>query len=237
MASLLVLLLAAQAQGCEDQILDQNLLQPAMHQYFNKLRRVRWEGVQPFDRLEDERIYMSPDFDTLSAEKKRHLLSLLLLNYGEYKPLLQLLPAAYVERLERTQGAMSPYEVYTADGRLISMPYNGCNRMTALTEQERTRLSFLGFRKTRQQRYPMSRWQQEQVKKAFWQAVGYQQANQYWISWVPETGRFEIDVPSLNHNRRLSPFWKNAPDYYRYQVVDRGRPLYTRHHDRLSMVR
>lgn len=236
MASLLgLLLLAAQAQGCEDQILDQNLLQPAMRQYFNKLRRVRWEGIQPFDRLDGKKIYLTPAFDRLEAEKKKHLLSLLLLNYGEYKPLLQLLPMAYAERLERSGGTMSPYEVYTADGRMISMPYNGCNRMTALTEYERSRLSFLGFRPSRSLRYPMSRWQQEQVKKAFWQTVGYQHAGDYWISWVPETGRFEIDVPSLNHNRQLKSFWKQAPAYYRYMVVDRGRPLYTSHRGRLSL--
>jgi hypothetical protein len=228
MASLFGLIVwAGQAQGCEEKLLQQSVLQPAMSSYFKKLRQARWEGIQPFDHIEGQRIYLTSAFDRLSAPQKKHILSLLLLEYGEYKPLVKLLPSVNRLRLERSGGTMSPYEVYTADGRLVSLPYNACNRMTLLTEHDRSRLASLGFRSKRVQRYPMSRWQQERVKKLFWQAIGYERAGDYWISWVPEIGRFEIDVPSLNHNTVLDDFWQVAPDYYRYVVLDRSRPIYS----------
>ncbi|MEZ0373235.1 MAG: hypothetical protein ACAI44_29355 [Candidatus Sericytochromatia bacterium] len=201
-----------------------------MTRYFRTLTRTRWEGVQPFDRLEGKRIYLSPAFERLSARQKKHVLSLLLLDYGDYKPLLQLLPSRQRHEIALSGGAMVPYEVYSSDGRLVSLPYNGCNRLTMLTEYERARIGFLGVASLnhgRVQRYPMSRWQQERIKKLFWQSVGYQRAGEYWIAWVPESGHFEIDVPSLNHGQVLRPFWQSAPSYYRYVVVDRGRRLYS----------
>lgn len=220
-------LCAGSGLACDEKILDQSLLQPAMQRYFTKLSRSRWEGVKPFGRLEGQRIYMSPAFDRLDSQQKKNVLSLLLLDYGEYKPLIQLMPSRNRQRLARLGGAMSPYQVYTHDGRLVSIPYNGCKRMTLLTEYERSKMGFLGLNQPRVQRYPMSRWQEEQVKKIFWQQVGYQRAGDYWIAWVPESGHFEIDVPSLNHGQVLQGFLRSAPRFYRYVVVDRGRRIYS----------
>lgn len=222
-----VLAAAAPTLACDQPLLDHRPLQPAMSRYFAKLTRTPWEGVYPFGRLEGKRIYMSPAFDRLEARQKKSVLSLLLLEYGDYVSLLPLLPSPQRQAVENSSGAMVPYEVYSADGRLVSLPYNGCRRLTLLTEYERSRIGFLGLTRGRIQRYPMSNWQQERIKKLFWQSVGYKRAGAYWIAWVPESGHFEIDVPSLNHSHILGRFWQQAPDYYNYVIVDRGQRLYS----------
>lgn len=222
-----VLAFQTPAQACPSVMMEHPALQRAMQTYFEKLKQSPWEKVFPFDRIEGERIYLSSQFDKLSGHQKKQVLSLLLLDYGEFSPLLKLLKPTEEQTVRQKQGSMLPYWVYTADGRVVSVPYNACNRMTVLTEYERSRLAFLGLKVPRTQRYPMSRWQQEYVKKLFWSSVGYENAGDYWIAWVPEKGHFEVDVPSRNHNQTLEPFWNVAPNYYRYMVVDRGTRLYS----------
>jgi len=232
--TLLLGLFTGPALACEEQLLDDRLLQPAMQAYLEKLKSTSWEGIQPFGRLENDAIYLTPEFESLTASQKRHILSLLLLEYGDYKALLTLMSAEVRRQLLLNQGAMLPYIVYSADGRVISIPYNACNRLTVLTEYERSRLGFLGIQVTRSQRYPMSRWQQEQVKKLFWNALGYDRAGDYWIAWVPERGYFEVNVPATGHQELLSRFWAVAPNYYRYVVVEQGTQLYTYFRGELS---
>ncbi len=213
--------------ACDETLLDRTLFDRAMKTYLSKLKQNSWEGVKPFGQLKGDRIYLTTAFNQLSATKKRRVLSLLLLDYGEYSPLIHLMNPKYRFQTSKQTGSMLPYWVYTSEGRVVSLPYNACNRMTVLTEYERSRLSFLGLKLKRVQRYPMSRWQQENIKKLFWNAVGYEQAGDYWIAWVPEKGRFEIDVPSKNHAQILNDFWKVAPQYYRYDVIDRGTASYS----------
>lgn len=228
LAGLLLSALTAPVQACDQPLIEPTLLQPAMQRYFGELARTRWEGGHPFGHIDGARIYMSHDFDALAENRKRQLLSLLLLDYGAYRPLLSWLSPETRAQIARSGGAMPAYEVYSADGRLISMPYNGCHRMTFLTEYERARSGFLGVRYKRIQRFPMSAWQQEQIKKLFWDQIGYKRAGDFWIAWVPESGHFEIDVPDERFARVLDAFWLIAPAYYRYVVVARGRRLYTR---------
>lgn len=227
LASLIYFGLAFSAQACSDSLIDAKLIAPAMEQYLAKLRKQDWEGIQPFGSLEGERIYLTPAFEQLKFRQKKQVLELLLLGYGEYRPLMQLMTPESRRRLRESGGTMLPYTVYTSDGRVVSVPYNGCNRMLVLTEYERSRLGFLGIHLQRQQRYPMSRWQQEQIKKLFWNTVGYELAGDYWIAWVPESGHFEIDVPHQNYERVLEHFWKVAPTYYRYIVMENGTRRYT----------
>lgn len=217
-----------QAMACDQPLIDASLLQPAMKRYFSQLAKSPWDGGHPFSHIDGKRIYMSRDFDTLAAAQKKQLLSLLLLDYGEYKPLMQYLPAPLRDSVTSSGGAIPSFEVYSWDGRLVSLPYNGCNRMTLLTEYERSRIGFLGVNHPRVQRFPMSLWQQDQIKKLFWQSIGYGRAGDFWIAWVPESGHFEIDVPSSTHTRVLEAFWQNAPSYYRYVVVDKGQQLFAR---------
>lgn len=214
------------AQGCDERFLPGEALAPVMQKYLQKLQSTAWEGVYPFDRMEGQAIYLSEDFDSLNARQKRHVLSLLLLDYGAYQPFLSLLSPQQRQQISRQQGSMLPYTVYAADGRVVSLAYNACNRLTLLTEYERSRLGFLGVESERTQRYPMSRWQQEEVKKVFWNTLGYDKAGAYWLAWVPEQGYFEINVPDLGH-KALLDFWPKAPNYYRYLVVFEGTRLYS----------
>ena len=218
---------AAQAGACYDKVLKLEWVRPAMEKYIEKLRSSPWEGIQPFDSVQNNRIILSPEFAKLSGHQKRQILDLLLLNYGEYKPLMKLMSSENRRRIRESEGSMLPFEVYTHDGRLVSLPYNGCNRIIVLTEYERSRLGFLGIEVQRVQRYPMSRWNEEYVKKLFWNAIGYEKAGKYWIAWVPEKGHFEIDVPQSNHEAVLKAFWPVAPDYYRYVIIDKGTLQYT----------
>lgn len=214
--------LGAQA-ACESQFVSTPAMQEAFGQYFAKLKAQKWEGIQAFDRLQNQKIYMNPLFDKLQADAKKRILGLLLLDYGEYTQLLPLLTGPEQRRL---QGSMLPYTVYAADGRVLSAAYNPCNRLTTLTEYERSRLPFLGVNIQRIQRFPMSQALQGQVKKEFWGVLGYEQAGDYWIEWVPEKGFFEINVPSRNHSQELETFWERMTTAYRYLVIDRGTPIY-----------
>lgn len=198
-----------------------------MSEYLEKLRHTKWEGILPFGSFENGRIYLTPAFDSLNSRQKKQILDLLLLGYGEYKPLMNLMNSDQRRRLRDAGGTMLPYSVFTSDGRVVSLPYNGCNRMLVLTEYERSRLKFLGINPERIQRYPMSGWQQEKVKKLFWSTIGYDLAGDYWIAWVPESGHFEVNVPHNNSDRVLDHFWPLAPKYYRYIVVENGTQLYT----------
>ncbi len=221
---LIICTMAPAAQGaCESQFLSTPAMQQAFAQYFAKLKAQKWEGIVAFDRLQNQKIYMTPRFDKLQAEAKKRILGLLLLDYGEYVQLLPLLPEGDRRTL---QGSMLPYTVYAADGRVLSAAYNPCNRLTTLTEYERSRLPFLGINIQRVQRFPMGAALQARTKKLFWSILGYEQAGDYWIEWVPEKGFFEIDVPSRNHNQYLETFWESMPTAYRYLVVDRGTPTY-----------
>lgn len=213
---------SAQA-ACESQFIESEAMQKAYTTYFEKLKAEKWEGILAFDRMSYQKIYMTPKFDKLKADAKKRILSLLLLDYGEY---LQLNPLLSIEARRELKGSMLPYAVYTADGRILSAAYNPCNRLITLTEYERSRLPFLGINIQRVQRYPMAPSIQEGIEKIFWKTVGYEQAGEYWIEWVPEKGYFEIDVPSLNHNAVLEAFWKQIPNPYRYLIVDRGTPIY-----------
>lgn len=213
---------AAQAT-CESQFITHTPLKKAFGKYFDKLKAQKWEGVEAFDRINYQKIYMRPAFDNLKADAKRRVLSLLLLDYGEYT---QLLPLLDKKDLKSVSGSMFPYAVYTADGRVLSAAYNPCNRLITLTEYERSRLPFLGVNVQRVQRFPLAPDTQEDIEKRFWKAIGYDKAGDYWIEWVPEKGYFEIDVPSRNHNALLKDFWQNVPKAYRYLVVDRGTPFY-----------
>ena len=50
--------------------------------------------------------------------------------------------------------------------------------------------------------------------------MGYDKANQgWWISWVPEIGRFEINVANRDELSQLNSFWAIAPNQYSYQVL------------------
>ena len=140
-------------------------------------------------------------------------------------------------------GTLSPYQVYANDGQLISAPYDGCTRMTLLTERDRFSYYYhtLIFRGRipkgqksvtpemlrnagqpfwRSVRFPISDAEEQSTRLRFWEAVGYDRAKKgWWIAWIPEQGHFEINLPLKDGGDRLEKFWTVAPRKYKYAVV------------------
>jgi hypothetical protein len=179
---------------------------------------------------------LATDFENLTGPQKLQVLDPLRLGYAEWTPdlLLSELTAAERAKLPRHTdvyfGAMSPYEVYTADGTLVSEAYDGCTRFVALTEQARFRVIWNRPR-PRPGRFPIAPGNEKAVRDLFWKFIGYRGSNEYWIGWVPERGHFEIDVPDSPSHRfmeALKPFWAQAPSSYKYVVyANDGTQLYT----------
>lgn len=227
-------LVATKAQAnCADSIASLELVQPVMERYFQQLQQKSqfpWGKAQPYGKLSGDRMTLTPQFDALTGTQKKQVLDLLRLDYNSnWFSLLS----------EQEQGlalknpgivALSPYLVFASDDRLISYPYDGCTRLTLLTEFNRYQLE-VGYSRSlpdRQIRFFLSPIQEKSVKKKFWQAVGYKQGDLQWIAWVPERGYFEINVYKDAVNRyqnRLNKFWRVAPRKYRYVVLDQNGNL------------
>jgi len=178
-------------------------------------------GQKMLDVIGDRRITLTPAFDPFTGPSKRQILNTL-----------------------KLEG--STYEVYTADGRLVSAQYDGCTRTHLLTERDR--YSWYLTRPPAQMPLPMLRdalrnagqpsWRKvnqsihpEDERRArfkFWETVGYDKAKQgWWIAWVPEGGYFEVTVRNADGLTQLKPYLANAFRQYRYVVVaNDGTPLY-----------
>lgn len=178
-------------------------------------------GQKMIDVVGDRRITLTPAFDPFTGPAKRQILNTL-----------------------KLEG--STYEVYTADGRLVSAQYDGCTRTHLLTERDRyswylTRppvqmpLPMLrdalrnpgqpSWRKVNQSIHPEA---ERRARVKFWETVGYDKAKQgWWIAWVPEGGYFEVTVRNADGLTQLKPYLANAFRQYRYVVLaSDGTPLY-----------
>lgn len=178
-------------------------------------------GQKMLDVIGDRRITLTPAFDSFTGPAKLQILNTLQLE-------------------------SSTYEVYTADGRLVSAQYDGCTRTHILTERDR--YSWYLNRPPVQMPLPMLRdalrnpgqpsWRKvnqsihpEDERRArfkFWESVGYDKAKQgWWIAWVPEGGYFEVTVRNADGLTQLKPYLATAFRQYRYVVlaID-GTPLY-----------
>lgn len=178
-------------------------------------------GKKMLDTIAEQRITLTPAFDRLTGLEKRQVLTTL-----------------------RLEG--SSYEVYAADGRLVSAQYDGCTRTHLMTERDR--YSWYLNRPPVQMPLPMLRdalrnpgqpsWRKvnqsihpEDERRArfkFWETVGYAKANQgWWIAWVPEEGYFEVAVRHADDLNQLKPYLATAFRQYRYVVLATdGTPLY-----------
>ncbi|PZD73856.1 hypothetical protein C1752_01845 [Acaryochloris thomasi RCC1774] len=240
-ATLLTCLSPAQA-NCSDRIADITLVRPVMERVWNELEtatQYSWGTERPYGELSENRITLTPEFERLTGPQKKQVLDRLYLEYdSNWFDLLT--PQEQTDALKHPGiGALSPYEVYTYDGRLISVPYDGCTRTTLMTEKARYSYYFQRLIKNspasqqnvtaemlrnadqphwRNVSIPITAAAEQSVRMKFWQTIGIQRAAQeWWIAWVPEQGYFEINVPA--NDSRLQNFWTMAPRQYRYAVV------------------
>ncbi len=211
--------------------------QPPMQRHWEQLQQrsdYPWGQARPYGTLSGDRITLTADFDRLPGAQKQEVLNLLL--NPDWQQIIT--PQEQQAGIEQNTIGALPYQVYASDGRLISALYDGCTRMTLLTERARYSWYFNSIGRTlpvglnpealrnagnpswRQVESSISAAAERSVRLQFWNAVGYNQAAQgYWIAWVPEGRYFEINVPSGNDALQL-PFWKVAPRDYNYRVID-----------------
>ena len=186
-------------------------------------------GQPILDSIEGHRLVLTPAFDRFTGPDKRQVLNTLQLDG-------------------------SIYEVYTADGRLLSThPYDGCiSRPALLTERDRygwylnrqpvdlprselsEALRNAGQPSWRTVTKSISVQQERQIRLQFWQTVGYSRYNQgWWIGWVPEGGYFEITVANADDLRQANSFIDGASQDYRYVVIAKdGTPFSDTHYSR-----
>lgn len=228
---------SAQA-NCVDRIAKLELVQPSMERLWQELQhkdQYPWGKKRPYGQLTGNKITLTADFDSLTGAQKKETLRMLHLSYSQnWFDLLT--PEEQQTALKNpNMGAMSPYVVYGSDDRLISAPYDGCTRMTLLTEKARFSWYYLrishqnddqimlrnvGNPPWRQVKFPISAEEEKSVRYLFWRIIGFDNSNPgWWIAWVPEKGYFEINVPRNYNQKLLQKFQKLVPVQYRYVIV------------------
>ena len=223
LAALVLGLAAAPALAtCNAPILAMPVARPALDAVWNGLARqyaFPWGGAHPWGRIVGDRVEMSLAYDRLSAKHKRQALDMLKLGGT---PAVIYKPTPYDDLVH--QAPMSPFSVYAHDGRIASMPYDGCTRLYFFTEYDRARLR--AQQRTlppRKMRFQLPEAVNAGVTKLFWDTVGRRQTDFLHMSWVPEAGHFEIVVSMearVRFRNRLAAFWWQAPLDLRYVVLD-----------------
>ncbi|EAZ88592.1 phosphoribosylaminoimidazole-succinocarboxamide synthase [Crocosphaera chwakensis CCY0110] len=226
--------------NCNDRVASLTLVQPIMERLWPKLK-----AENPiYAQLKNNSITLTEEFAALSGTQKQQALEPLQLGYKnnwfEF-----LTPEEKKSALgDRGWGTISPYLVYGSDGRLISVPYDGCTRLTLLTEKDRFSYYYqtLIYRKSleagqshitpqmlrnagqpswRKVNVSIAQQQEEKIRLEFWQTIGYDQVDEgWWIAWVPEQGHFEINVPVNYDKNRLQKYRQIALPKYKYVVID-----------------
>jgi len=226
--------------NCADSVGSLAYFQPAMERLWQQLQAETaypWGTARPYGELEGDRIMLTSAFDDLTGQQKQQVLDVLLSGYGEENLYSLLTPE---ERERPGAGALSPYRVFTHDGKLVYSPYDGCTPVRMLTEHDRYRYYYnrlpndpstnqsasiedlrnAGTPFWRNVQVSISAMDERALRQRFWETVGYDKANQsWWIAWVPETGHFEINVPENYDTADLQRFWQVAPERYRYTVM------------------
>ncbi len=235
--------------NCADRVASLELVKPFMKQLWKRLQQQQkysWGQGNSYQQMQGDRIDLNQNFDRLTGTQKQQVLSVLKLDYH----------SNWFDLLDRSQqqaalqkpgiGAMSPYQVFASDGRILSTPYDGCTRMTLLTERARfgwyhlqasssqrdnsLLLRNIGYPKWRKVKFPIDAGQEQLVRQKFWQSVGFDRSNQgWWIAWVPEQGHFEINLPAQSPLAQLHKFWQVAPSQYHYVVVNSEGTLLVKH--------
>lgn len=195
--------------------------QPILAQVWADLQKndyYPYGGRRIFRRYTTDRIELGPEFDKLEPATRKAALALLRLGgvpMGKRQDALFGDPNAI--------HPMLPHGVYASDGRIISIPYDGCERMYFWTEYDRSRAQYLGRGlPPRRINYPLAIGTEKWVADILWRMVGKRQAEIIYIAWVPERGFFEITIANearWRYQNRLNAFWWYAPRLYKYVVV------------------
>ena len=241
---LTLLLLATPAQAnCVDNVSDPEFAEPIFSRWFAELqarKQFSWGAHNPYARFSQGEIHLSSHFDALNAAERAAVLDELHLDLSG-KSWYQLLQHSFsdqeLEKIDPVRiGARHPYPVYASDGRLLSAVYDGCTRMLMLTERARFQWASLRSDGPRNARYnvghppgrivrhPITARQELQMRRRFWQRVGWSAEREYagwWIAWVPEHGWFEINLPSAAELPLLRQRFLNPPPAgWKFVVVD-----------------
>ncbi len=247
-------LIAPAIANCSENIARLDYFEPAMARLWEQLQsqtEYPWGTARPYGALQGSRIVLTADFDRLDGSEKDQVINLLRISPGPQSLASLLTP----EERERPRGGVpTPYAVYSHDGRLLHASYDGCTLMRTLTERDRyiwgyARLPYdpqtnrlaspdilrnagppTGQFLNRNVQYPISSDAELALRLSFWNAVGYDKANQkWWIAWVPEQGHFEINVAEDYNPADLEKFWQVASRQYRYVVLtSEGTPVLER---------
>lgn len=239
--SLSFLLLTAPARAnCVDNIGRLDFAAPVMQKHWAELQTRQnfpWGAINPYDRIQGDQLWLKPSFETLTSAQKHQALALLHLGNDWYELVQKWVPAQELTEDRMVEvGALPPYAVYASDGRLISAVYDGCTREVMFTERQRfqwyTNRRPAGARPVdlyngghpawRRIHFALAPAKEKAVRLAFWRAVGFAKADAgWWISWVPEQGHFEIDLPSARELPSLQrAFLNQAPGTYTFVVRD-----------------
>ena len=206
--------------NCLEIMTDVNVLKAPMERL---LQKVKDEKGYNFT-LKKNIITLTPEFDKLTGKQKMEILSMLNLA-GQTKDWGDFLTPEEKKSMD-AKGELIyagiPFDVYASDGRPVLMVYDTCNTFTLFTEYDRHQMLFRLHEMPRKIKFPLSAKKENVVKRKFWEIAGYKNEGDYWISWVPELGYFEIDIPSAKelNGKFMTRFKKIAPKGYKYVVLD-----------------
>lgn len=225
--------------NCSDQPASPDWYQPAISEHLQRLESQSESpiaGADVYDRIEGDRIFLTANFDTLTGPQKTAAINaatgIVLTDYYSPEELEQKTTPPGSEGI-----GTFPFDLIASDGRTVSAVYDGCTLFTLLTEKDRfdyyyTR-QFGNFGQTtgsamhirnagtpswRTVNVPIDGNTELAVRLGFWESVGYENTD-WWIAWVPETGKFEVNVPENFEYDRLQRYWQVADREYNYVVV------------------
>ena len=156
-----------------------------------------WGTVQPYGEVIGNSMLLTPAFSKLNATQKLQVLATL--------------PGDFM--------------IFTSDWQLLYYYYDFCTgAFNLLTEYSRHQLSYMGRGTPDIVNFPLTAYQQKKVIDRFWSRIGYAQEGEYWISWVPGGGYFEVMQPNASP-AALAAFWPVALRGYRYRIIDKSGDL------------
>jgi hypothetical protein len=192
-----------------------------------------------------DRLMMSAAFDALPlAQKKERLHQAQVAWFAQATPQeLQAIKAALKDTEFENPKLPLPQAVVDHVGRELYFTAGGCYSATLWTERDRFIHHHSIFEDVEPFHHEWRRnvgnppWRtmthrldaatELAVRKAFWKAVGYANAGEYFIAWVPETGRFEVDVRREQYTPALPKRLRQViPARFKFDILDfEGVPL------------
>lgn len=122
-------------------------------------------------------------------------------------------------------GYINPMVVMDSSYRVVSAPYNGCERMMMLTEYDHHQFASMGRTDERTIRYDLEPEKQSKMRKLFWNSVAANKGHFLWFAWVPETGVFEINIiggSEKKYKQYLKPFLAKVEPGSSFCIVSAG---------------